>query len=75
MWIKYEKSFAEFQKEFFLELRGMEIEFLDDKNRKTVYLIGDVSNEGSVGFYPYDSVRKDTIILNYREWNPNQKVK
>lgn len=69
MWISYNKSFLEFQKEFFPDLRGIEIEFLDEKNRNTKYLIGDVCDNGAIGLDSYNAVSKEFMILRYREWD------
>lgn len=69
MWKEYNKSFLEFQKEFLLDLRGMEIEFMDYKTRNTKYLIGDICDNGSIGLDNYNGIDKNTIILRYREWD------
>ncbi len=69
MWKEYNKSFIEFQKEFFPDLRGMEIEFLDDKKRNTKYLIGDICDNGAIGLDNYNGISKETIVLRYREWD------
>lgn len=74
MWKPYNKTFLEFQQDFFLELRGMEIEFVDEMGIKVKYLIGDVCDNGSIGIHQYNAISPNFIVLNYREWDFDRKA-